>query len=87
MTVAKLDKVTQRPLKVMSGFNGKVLCHRFNEKKHPAIGAREVVSLWAEIAVINSGFSSSATATLCVYVNGHEEAAKRYGFSEVKADG
>ena len=87
MTVAELDKVAQRPLKVMSGFNGKVLCHRFKEDKHQEIGAREVISVWPEISVTNSGFSSSATAILCVSVYGHKECAKHFGLTEVNAAG
>ena len=87
MTVSELDKVSQKPLKVMSGFNGKVLCHRFKEDKHQEIGERKVVSVWPEISVTNSGFSSHAAAILCVYVDGHKEAAKHFGFAEVKTDG
>lgn len=87
MTVAELEKVSQSPLKVMSGFNGKVLCHRFKKDKHQEIGEREVVSVWPEISVKNSGFRSFASAVLCVYVHGHKEAAKHFGFTEVKTDG
>lgn len=87
MTVAELAKVSERPLKVMSSFNGKVLCHRFKEDKHQEIGAREVMAVWPEISVTNSGFSSHAVAILCVYADGHKEAANHFGFTEVREDG
>lgn len=87
MTVAELGMVAQRPLKVMSGFNGKVLCHRFKGDKHQEIGSREVLSVWPEFSVTNSGYSSHATAILCVYADGHKECAKHFGFTEVMSDG
>lgn len=87
MTVAELDDVAQTPLKVMSGFRGKVLCHRFNKDKHQGIGEREVIAVFSEISVKSSGFSSFASAVLCVYVHGGKEAAEHYGFTEVNTDG
>ncbi len=37
MTVAELALVAQTPLKVMSGYNGKVLCRAFKKEKHEEI--------------------------------------------------
>lgn len=60
-------------LKVMSAYNGKVLCHNFNPNKHKEIGERRVASVWAEIMVKNSGFDSYARPIICVYVDGLKE--------------
>ena len=74
MTVAELAQVARTPLKVMSSFNGKVICHRFKPDKHLEIGEREVRAVWPEITVANSGYRSFASAGLCVYVSGGKEA-------------
>ena len=64
-------------LKVMSGFNGKVLCRDFNHSKHDELGDREVLDVWAEIKVTNSVcFGNSAKPIICVYVDGAEECRK-----------
>ena len=63
-------------IKVISGYNGKVLCFRFQPEKHSAIGKRELLTVWAELEVINSGFGNCCQPILCVYVDGHEELAK-----------
>lgn len=87
MTVLELHEISHSPLKVKSSFNGKILCHRFNKNKHQEIGAREVMSLWSEIAISDHNLSSFATGIICVYADGRKEAAKHFGFTEVKTDG
>lgn len=58
MTVKEFYKYgCESDLKVLSGYNGKVLCRRFNPKKHTEIGEREISSYWAEEEVTRSGFS------------------------------
>lgn len=61
-------------LKVLSAFNGKVLCHNFNPKKHESIADREVNTVWAEIKVSpNYSFGNYAKPIICVYVDGRKE--------------
>ena len=61
-------------LKVMSAFNGKVLCHKFNPKKHSGIADREVHTVWAEIkSSPNYSFGNYAKPIICVYVDGRTE--------------
>ena len=84
LTVGDFAKICQTDIKVMSGFNGKVLCKRFNPKKHTEIAEREVVSVWSEIRANKSmGYSNAAFAEICVYVNGAKECAEHFGM-EVK---
>lgn len=87
MMVAELALVAQTPLKVMSGYNGKVLCRAFKKEKHEEIGKREVLSVWSEIAVTNSGFHSFASSTLCVYVCGGKEHEEHIRKLVAKRDG
>ena len=84
LTVGDFAKICQTDIKVMSGFNGKVLCKRFNPKKHIEIASREIVSVWSEIRVSKHiGYSNAAFAEICVYVNGKKECDEFYGV-EVK---
>lgn len=70
------------PIKVMSGYNGKVLAKRYNPKKHKHISDREVTSVWSEMEVSKSGgFSQIALPMLCIYVNGKEEYEAEHGVS------
>lgn len=63
----------QSPLKVMSGYNGKVLCFAYKPEKHLNIGKREICALWAEIEVTKRPFGDFAKPALCCYVHGEEE--------------
>ena len=83
MTVSEFHKhYCHSELKVLSAFNGKVLCHNFNPKKHESIADREVSSVWAEIKVsANLSFSNYAKPIICVYVDGRKE------YEEEKAKG
>ena len=84
LTVGDFAKICQTDIKVMSGFNGKILCKRFNPQKHTEIADREVVAVWSEIRSNKSmGYSNSAFAEICVYVNGAKECAEYFGM-EVK---
>ena len=61
-------------LKVLSAFNGKVLCRNFNPQKHVEIADREVHSVWAEIVVTTRcSFGNYAKPIICVYVDGRKE--------------
>lgn len=75
MTVAELFNKckVQSTLKVMSAFNGKVLCHNFNPEKHKEIGERCVHAVWADIAVRETGFEHYARPIMCVYADGIKE--------------
>ena len=88
MTVKEFSELTHTPIEVKSGFNGKLLCKRYNAKKHQDISEREVVSIWAEIRANNSGgYSSYASPTICVYVYGGNEYEQTHGKSPDRADG
>lgn len=80
MTVAELARVAQTSMKVMSAYNGKVLCHRFDPEKHPSIGEREVSSVWADLRILDGAFSKQCTPMLCVYADGTEECFKNNPF-------
>ena len=74
LTVQMLAKMSYTGIKVMSGYNGKLLCKRFDEKKHPHIADRVVTSVWAEIVASKSMcFDNIAMPILCVFVNGKKE--------------
>lgn len=75
MTVSELfDRCkVQSTLKVMSAFNGKVLCHNFNPEKHKEIGERRVSTVWADILVRDTGFGHYASPIMCVYADGLKE--------------
>jgi len=74
MTVKELSVLVKSQIEVKSGYNGKLLCRNYSEKKHSHISAREVISLWSEIRVTNScGYGNSATPIVCVYVHGEKE--------------
>ena len=75
MTVAELfDKCrVQSQMKVMSAYNGKVLCNRFNPEKHKDIGERGVSAIWADVHVVKSAFGGCAVPIICVYANGLKE--------------
>ncbi len=77
MTIKDFATITQSPIKVMSGYNGKVLAKRFNAEKHSNIAAREVLSVWSEIEVYKGGgFSQLAHPIICAFVEGSEEYVK-----------
>lgn len=80
MRVAELAKVAQTSMKVMSAYDGKVLCHRFDPDKHKAIGEREVRSAWADLRILDGAFGKQATAMICVYADGSPEAFKEHPF-------
>ena len=81
MTVEQFHKCfANSPIKVMSGYNGKVLAKQYNPKKHKHISNREICSIWSEIEVRNSsGFTQIIRPILCVYVNGKEEYETEHG--------
>lgn len=76
MKVKEYAKFCKSPLKVLSAYNGKVLCFAFDERKHLEIAEREVDCVWADITVMNSGFGDYARPIMCAYVNGYTEYEK-----------
>ena len=80
MKVAELAKVADTSLKVMSGYNDKVLCHRFDPGKHKEIGEREVMSVWADLRILDGVFGKQATPLLCVYADGAKECYEAHPF-------
>ena len=76
LTLLQLYHMSHSPIKVMSGYNGKVLCNRFDEKKHQHLAEREVIAVWAEIVATKAiAYDNIARPQLCVYLHGKEEAA------------
>lgn len=80
MTVAELSKIAHTSLKVMSAYNGKVLCHRFDPNNHKEIGEREVKSVFADLRILDGVFGKQCTPLLCVYADGAPEAFKEHPF-------
>ena len=74
MTVNEFSDLCHSKIKVMSAYNGKVLCKAFKPEKHTEIGEREIVSVWCEIeATKPSGNYNIALPVMCVYVHGAKE--------------
>ena len=74
MTVREFSDLCNIKIKVMSAYNGKILCKAFNPEKHTEIGEREVISIWCEIeATKPSGYYNIALPVMCVYANGAKE--------------
>ena len=78
MTVQELFDVSESRIKVMSGYNGKILCHEYSPDKHKVLSEREVVAVWSEMKVIASVYGNYAKAIMSVYVNGKEEYDKEH---------
>lgn len=78
MTVAELAKVAQGAMKVMSAYNGKVLCHRFNSERHKEIGEREVSSVWPDLQITQGAFEKCCSPILCVYADGAKECQEAF---------
>lgn len=77
MTVDELSVLCRSELKVLSGYNGIVLCKSFDPKKHIKIGEREVISIWAECRTNkNMSYGNIAIPIVCVYAEGREEYEK-----------
>lgn len=75
MTLAEFASLCSTPICVKSGFNGKILCFKFNPKKHTTLGEREVLSAWADIQV-SPHWQGHAQSVIMVYVDGKPECDK-----------
>ncbi len=83
MTVAEFAGNCKSTVKVMSAFNGKILCHKYDDQKHQEIGQRVVRSFCADIKCKDDGYGSIARPYICVFADGTPEAAKHFGMEEV----
>ena len=70
LELSKLNDCNRARIEVKSGYNGKVLCKRFNEKKHESIADRQVLSFWPEIRVENGNY---CYPIICCFVEGLKE--------------
>jgi len=75
MKIKDLAEVTNTSIKIKDGKNGKVLCSRYRASKHESLSDREVLGVWSEIDVCNSGYDSFARPVICVYVE-HKDGEK-----------
>lgn len=74
MILKELAPYLSGKVRVMSGYNGKVLSYNYDPKHHGGIGDREVLKVWAEIkAYARSGFHNYAEPITMVYVSGEKE--------------
>ena len=79
MTVKRFESDYSRygeRIQVKSGYNGKILCKKFDKKKHIEISEREVVTIEPEISVSDGKF---AHAFITLWVNGEPEYQKEKG--------
>lgn len=81
MTVNELysEIRVRSPMKILSAYNGRVLCYNFNpeKEKHQALGEREIQYIRAETRISqNAGFGNFADVILCAYVEGYPEYEK-----------
>lgn len=63
MTINELYSKLQirSPMKILSAYNGRVICYNFNPNKeeHKKLGKRQILDIWAEMRVTqNSGFET-----------------------------
>lgn len=81
LEVTKEDKITLNKvcellkineIKVLSGFNGKVLARRFKPNKHKELGERFVLHIWSEIET-SKFYKNTAHSILVCYVEGKIE--------------
>ena len=70
LELSKLNDCNRARIEVKSGYNGKVLCKRFNEKKHESIADRQVLSFWPEIRIENGDY---CYPIICCFVEGLKE--------------
>jgi hypothetical protein len=76
MTVKEFSELSHCTIEVKSGYSGKILCRKYDCKKHHDISDREIISVWTEIRAINGGgFSSYAKPVICVFVRRGMEGA------------
>ena len=68
--LAKLAEYGHGHIEVKSGYNGKVLCKKFNEKKHQTLAKREVLSFWPEIKIDRGRY---CYPIVCCFVDGLQE--------------
>ena len=57
-------------LKVISGRTGRVLAHDYRiSKKKEQLGSKEVLNMWAELEVTDSGFGNYCKPLIACYVS------------------
>lgn len=80
LTVDDLATLCGQPLKVLSGYNGKVLAYRYDgsNEKHKSIGQREVTKIATRLNITDSGFGNYAQSELYCYVSDREEYEKEH---------
>jgi hypothetical protein len=78
MKVKELAEITRGELRLLSGYNGKILCRSYDTSKHKDLGEREVLSLWPDIRISDGSFGNWAKPVLGVYVDGYTEAEKDF---------
>lgn len=83
MTVNELynEIGVRSPMKILSAYDGRVLCYNFNpeKEKHQVLGERRILDIWAEIkATQNVGYGNYAGVILCAYVDGAPEYEKEH---------
>lgn len=80
ITLEEFSKVCHKGIKVLSAYNGKVLCYAYdrNNERHKEIGERNISSVWAELDIKGGGFGKYCTPILCCYVDGTEECRKAH---------
>lgn len=64
------------PIEVRSGYNGKVLCRKFDPQKHMEIAKRELLSVWADTKKHSNDPGAPVCPVLCCYVDGRPEYEK-----------
>lgn len=70
LELSKLNDCHRARIEVKSGYNGKVLCKRFNDKKHEHIANRKVLSFWPEIKAEGGNY---CYPIICCFVEGLKE--------------
>lgn len=57
-------------LKVLSARTGKMFTSHYKQEKHAeTVGKRELLAVWAELQLINSGFGNYCRPIMCCYAS------------------
>ena len=74
MKVKEFYKYIKAPLKIISGFNGKVLCRNYQPRLHDEkFGDRIITNVWSEVEIKDKPFGNVITPIIVCYVHGDVE--------------
>ena len=74
MKVKEFYKYIKAPLKIISGFNDKVLCRNYQPRLHDEkFGDRIITNVWSEVEIKDKPFGNVIIPIIVCYVYGDVE--------------